>query len=117
VSTQPKTTAEQPRKTGPKEISEAEFFNLAGIASIDAHAPTEILEEPPTRSAGTKAEARRDRCMKCDRPPTRDVKWAEGMGRAWFCQGHYSAWAKEHDGDIDGMHVVEGGEVPEQWGG
>jgi hypothetical protein len=33
-----------------------------------------------------------DRCMNCDKSPTIEVLWAEGMGHAWFCGPHFEAW-------------------------
>lgn len=54
----------------------------------------------------------RGRCMDCAAPPTRDVRWAEGLARAWFCERHYQAWAKKHPGEICAEHRIASGEVP-----
>lgn len=58
----------------------------------------------------------RDRCMRCAKPPMVDVLWAEGAGRAWFCQEHFDEWRKEHEGDISATNQVTDGVVPAKWG-
>ncbi len=59
-------------------------------------APGDVTEEPEE-----KARHRRDKCMSCDKAPTIEVLWAEGMAHAWFCKKCYKAWLKESD-----MHEV-----------
>lgn len=58
-----------------------------------------------------KARPRRDKCMKCDRPPTVEVLWAEGMARAWFCDACLDEWKKENGDDIVSEKPVEDGKV------
>ncbi len=51
----------------------------------------------------------RDKCMSCDKPPTIDVLWAEGIGHAWFCDKCYTTWEKEHPGDVVNTKKIEHG--------
>ena len=37
------------------------------------------------------------------------------MARAWFCKACFVPWRRQHAGDIDYEHKVEGGEVPPHW--
>lgn len=108
----------QPPSLQQREVTAQEFLVLAGITLEDAEADT-VLEETPAqaraRTEGQKSLPRRDQCMDCTRPPTKDVLWAEGLGRAWFCDRHFQAWSKEHADDIVKAHDVAGGEVPEHW--
>lgn len=62
-----------------------------------------------------KARPRRDKCMDCDRPPTVEVLWAEGMAHAWFCDECFKKWKAEHGpsegsaSDIDSVKVIRYG--------
>lgn len=62
-------------------------------------------------SSELKEEARhaRDKCMSCDKSPTIDVLWAEGIGHAWFCAKCYTAWEKEHPGEVNNTKKIEHG--------
>ncbi len=62
-------------------------------------------------SSELKEEARhaRDKCMSCDKSPTIDVLWAEGIGHAWFCAKCYTAWEKEHPGEVTSTKKIEHG--------
>jgi len=57
--------------------------------------------------------------MQCrDKPPTTDVLWADGRGRAWFCDPCLPKWIKENGGRKELEIVGEkkrDGEVPEKW--
>jgi hypothetical protein len=50
----------------------------------------------------------RTKCMECDAPPTKDIRWAEGIGRAWFCDAHFESFKKNHPGEIDYVHDISG---------
>ena len=63
---------------------------------------------------GEKASPARDKCMLCDRLPKYDVRWANGKGRAWFCERCFKKWEAEHRGDIEKVYEVDG-EVPPKW--
>lgn len=67
------------------------------------------------QDAPQRSQPSRTQCMECSAPPTKDVKWAEGKARAWFCDTHFEAWSKQHLDDTDYVHDVEGGEVPENF--
>ena len=43
------------------------------------------------------ARYRRDKCMNCDEPPTIEVRWAEGMAHAWFCDPCYGEWENKDE--------------------
>lgn len=58
----------------------------------------------------------RTKCMLCPNPPEVDIRWAEGIGRAWFCKKCFEEWKKEHPGEVNVEHKVKGGEVPPKWG-
>ena len=49
-----------------------------------------------------------DKCMMCNSPPTIEVVWADGRGRAWFCDEHLSKWAAEEERDIIKQRKVDG---------
>lgn len=51
------------------------------------------------------------KCMDCNAAPTKDVLWANGHGRAWFCDKHFTAWEAQHKDDIEWVHDVAGGKV------
>ena len=67
--------------------------------------PLEEKEEKETEEA----QHARNKCMSCDDPPTTDVLWAEGIGHAWFCDGCYTAWEKEHPGEVNNTKKIEHG--------
>jgi ribosomal protein L24 len=50
-----------------------------------------------------------DKCMECDKPPTKEVKWAEGMAHAWFCDEHFKSWSVINGGDIDYVKEIKDG--------
>jgi len=60
---------------------------------------------------------RRDRCMRCDRPPDYELLWAEGMARAWFCKTHLKEWVddKKKFGEINAIKKVDNGKVGKKW--
>jgi len=71
-----------------------------------------------------KARHSRSRCMfeGCKRAPEVDVLWADGRGRAWFCEEHLEAWKQGFkDRGVEGYLEIVGekkvttGEVPEKW--
>lgn len=47
------------------------------------------------------------KCMKCDKTPTKEVLWAEGMGHAWFCDACFKTWSTTGDGKGDVCSVKE----------
>ncbi len=58
----------------------------------------------------------RSECMKCSKPPQVEVLWAEGHGRAWFCNTHYGKWKKESSWhDVVSEKPVPDGEVGKRW--
>jgi len=57
----------------------------------------------------------RSKCMNCSNPPTVEVKWAEGMAHAWFCDKHFEEWKKEHAGDIDYVKKITNGEASKKF--
>ena len=99
--------AEQAEQSKPEVIT-----TQAGVVQVRGQA--EAIQAAP---AAAKSRPARDRCMMCAQPPTHDVRWAEGMGRAWFCDKHYKSWKAEHPGEIVSEHKVKDGMVPEHWGG
>ncbi len=50
-----------------------------------------------------------DECMECSASPKYEVKWAEGMAHAWFCEKHLKIWSSEHKDDIDYVKEVKNG--------
>jgi len=69
----------------------------------------EALEEM-AQSLEEEARHRRDRCMECDVPPTKQVLWAEGKAIAWFCAKCLKQWHEEGDGwhAIDKLVTIDG---------
>ena len=60
----------------------------------------------------------REKCMECDEPPVYECLWAEGMGHAWFCKGHFKEWATTGDGkgEIISVKEVKDGIAAEKFG-
>lgn len=60
---------------------------------------------------------KRDQCMMCSVKPIYDVVWANGHGRAWFCEQHFKDWSTNGDGKDDIVYVkeVKDGEVDEKF--
>ena len=54
------------------------------------------------------AKHSRFRCMHCNRPPQWEVLWADGRGRAWFCNRHLNQWKREGDREISRERRVDG---------
>jgi tRNA nucleotidyltransferase/poly(A) polymerase/2'-5' RNA ligase len=68
-------------------------------------------------------EASRTKCMKsgCPKAPEIECIWADGRGRAWFCEPHFKAWSEEDTGeglpkDIVKQRKVRDGEVGKSYG-
>ena len=78
-----------PREIAEPEESETYYLNLA-LKSLN------------------KARPRKDKCMKCDMPPTVEITHAEGRARAWFCDKHLAEWKKENPYDTDSEKKVDG---------
>lgn len=57
----------------------------------------------------------RDKCMECSDPPKYEVKWAEGMAHAWFCENHFKTWSAEHKDDIDYIKEVKDGRASDKF--
>jgi len=54
----------------------------------------------------------KDKCFNCDKPPRKDVIWAQGFGRAWFCVQHYNEFkSKRH---VEAVHDIDG-VAPPKW--
>ena len=70
---------------------------------------------------------RRDKCMKCDKPPEYEVLWVEGMAHAWFCKNHLFDFVKKSaetclkegffnlNCELNAIKRVDDGEVTEKW--
>lgn len=62
------------------------------------------------------------KCMKkgCNKPPERECIWADGRGRAWFCDKHFKEWEKDPEAelprDIVKQRQVEHGAVGDKYG-
>jgi DNA adenine methylase len=56
-----------------------------------------------------------DKCMECSDLPKYEVKWAEGMGHAWFCESHFKSWSDIHKGDIDYVKEVKDGRASDKF--
>jgi hypothetical protein len=58
-----------------------------------------------------------EKCMECDKPPTYEVLWAEGMGHAWFCAECFTEWADKDEiqGDICAVKRVQDGKASSDW--
>lgn len=58
------------------------------------------------------------KCMDCSQPPEIEVLWADGRGRAWFCDVDFVKWLQSESDDkgldIIGLHKVDG-EVTSKW--
>lgn len=70
-----------------------------------------------------KSRHNRSRCMRCKAPPVIDVHWADGRGRAWFCQKCFRPWIGEikkgefgDPGIVRAWHIPDG-EVSKKFGG
>lgn len=61
------------------------------------------------------AQHSHSKCMDCDLSPTIEVKWAEGMGHAWFCDEHFKTWKKAHMDDINSIKKVQNGEAAKKF--
>jgi tRNA nucleotidyltransferase/poly(A) polymerase/2'-5' RNA ligase len=66
-------------------------------------------------------DASKTQCMEagCKKAPEVECIWADGRGRAWFCQPHFKSWSTESDGmprDIVKQRKVPAGEVGENYG-
>ena len=84
----------------------------------EVHEEEEIdsQEEEEVRFIGLGEEAyARNKCMSCPNPPVIDVQWADGRGRAWFCETCFKDWIDEDEREIVRAFVVDG-EVPEKIG-
>ena len=57
----------------------------------------------------------REKCMECSSPPKYEVKWAEGMAHAWFCESHFKSWSAEHKDDIDYIKEVKDGRAADKF--
>jgi DNA adenine methylase len=57
----------------------------------------------------------KDKCMECSAPPKYEVKWAEGMGHAWFCESHFKSWSEKHKDDIDYVKEVKDGRASDKF--
>lgn len=64
----------------------------------------------------------KSKCMNegCDRPPEIECIWADGRGRAWFCEPHFKTWSESTDEgmprDIVKQRKVPDGVVGEKYG-
>lgn len=58
----------------------------------------------------------KDKCMRCNQPPTIEVMWADGRARAWFCDKHFEEWKNEEERDIIKQRKVTFGKVGKKWG-
>lgn len=100
-------------------VSQLQRGAMVSERGADLDHPIQTLTQALGGLRGTAARAAkahsRAKCMLCDAPPTKDVRWAEGMGRAWFCDAHFQSWSAEHAGDIDYVHDVKDGMVPSEW--
>lgn len=56
-----------------------------------------------------------DKCMDCSDPPKYEVKWAEGMGHAWFCESHFKTWSDVNKDDIDYVKEVKDGRASDKF--
>lgn len=60
------------------------------------------------------------KCMEkgCDKPPEVETVWANGYGRAWFCQKHFKEWSTKGDGkgEIVKQREIKSGKVGEKYG-
>ena len=56
-----------------------------------------------------------EKCMDCEAPPFYEVKWAEGMAHAWFCEKHFNNWAAAHSYDIDYVKKVKDGRAADKF--
>lgn len=54
------------------------------------------------------------KCMEdgCDRAPEIECVWADGRGRAWFCEPHFKTWSKSTEGDMP-RDIVKQRKVPD----
>jgi phosphoribosyl 1,2-cyclic phosphodiesterase len=138
----------QPEKTVPDGLDTAEELASQTLQKADDVAgylhmlvpisPGRPLPTPEEITQFKKASdyiekrANRQKCMRCEDPPTVDVLYAEGMGRAWFCDKDFEEWKQEpggpwekedpeydaaytHEKDICKVYKVTDGEVPVHW--
>lgn len=77
--------------------------------------PVEEEEGGPETTEGDSKEHSPSRCMVCEQPPTIVVIWADGRGRAWFCDECFEEWSNEEPRDIVAEHRLEEGEDPSEW--
>lgn len=54
------------------------------------------------------ATTARSKCMGCDEPPTHECIWADGRGRAWFCDTHWKKFQGEHKDIVKSRNVPNG---------
>ena len=75
----------------------------------------ELLENTVQIDFIAEARSNRKRCMRCDAKPTVEALWADGRGRAWFCNKHFKEWKDETDREIINVKKVTDGEVGASW--
>ena len=95
-------------------------LTVAPTALLLAVGDETVLTRPlEVTATGSKSRPARTHCMNCDAPPTKDVLWANGHGRAWFCDKHFVEWSEHGDGkgEIVSVHDITDGEVPVKFGG
>lgn len=58
-----------------------------------------------------------NKCMRCDKIPTKLVLWAEGRAIAWFCDGCYKEWIGEvgEEEIVKIFDIKDGQSATERW--
>lgn len=76
----------------------------------------DIQIDSPSRGF-SESKHRKDLCMCCNKTPEYVVLWAEGHGRAWFCELCLKEWATIGDGrgDINSVKNIKDGKVLPTW--
>jgi len=127
------TAEELASQTLQKADDVAGYLHMLAPISPGRSLPTpEEITQFKKASDYIEKRANRQKCMRCEDPPTVDVLYAEGMGRAWFCDKDFEEWKQEpggpwekedpeydaaytHEKDICKVYKVTDGEVPVHW--
>lgn len=89
------------------------YSDRGNTLPLDGPQDVDVMSVPPThRTTRFEIDEKhsRSKCMNCGEPPTHDCVWADGRGRAWFCDKHWDAFKRKHN-DIVMHRQVKDGEV------
>ena len=121
---QPKVLEYREDKSAPDLLGAAEMIYKAATAK-QSHGMALEMSHSRFKCMGLPAENGQP-SEKCDKPPTIECLWAEGMAHSWFCDKHFEEWKKRpyelnghtlHYGDSQTLNTVRkiNGEASKKW--